>query len=365
MKLNEAVCPELRVFADKCVDCGLCLKGCIMSDQLEEGPGKVVSHFLKNGVIEDDWAFRCSLCGYCSSVCPVGADLRSVMTALRKRACAKPSLKMRKLFAGVLAFQFMAAWEHMGTPPVFPKGKGRRLFFPGCALASSDPELVLMTWRELRSLDSDMGIMVGCCGTPAASLGRDDVAEGIRSELAKTLMSCGVEEIVVACPNCLKALSSLPVKVSSIWGCLGGNGSLSGSRHAELEGAMFHSPCPLRDDERELAEVERLAEEVCPSIRTDPYGSKGGLCCGAGGMVPIVHPEVLSSWSERISRYRRNGETVVCCCQSCVDSLGGGDSDVVHLLRLMLGGASPPPPTGLSRWTNRRKLRRAILDDVE
>ncbi len=359
MKLDDAGLSKLRLFADRCVDCGLCLKGCMMSGELKDGPKNVISRFLRKGAIDDDWAFRCSLCGYCSTVCPAGADLRSVMIALREASCKKPPLRMKKIFAGVLLFQFMATWRYMGTPPVFPKKRGKRLFFPGCAMASSDPELALKTWRALISMDPDMGIMVDCCGTPASSLGRRDVFDRIRGRIEKKLTVWGVEEIIVACPNCLKALSSLPMKVTPVWGYLGN--TISDLQALEGKEAMFHAPCPLRGQNRELAEVERLARTLFPSIRTKPYGANGGMCCGAGGMVPIVHPKTFSDWSRRISDYRKDGEIVLCCCQSCVDAMGGRDADVIHLLRVMLGGEAPPPPTGLGRWINRRKLRKAIL----
>lgn len=359
LKLDDMALSELRLFADKCLDCGLCLKGCTMSDELNDGPKNVISRFLREGTVDDDWAFRCSLCGYCSTVCPAEADLRSVMIELREASCKKPSLRMKKIFAGVLLFQFMATWRYMGTPPVFPKKRGRRLFFPGCAMASSDPELVLNVWRALISLDPDTGIMVDCCGTPALSLGRRDVFERIRDRLEKKLTVWDVEEIIVACPNCLKVLSSLPVKVAPVWGYLGKTRADYDVFHDKE--AMFHAPCPLRGQDRELAEVEELARSLFPSIRTKPYGANGGMCCGAGGMVPVAHPETFSSWSRRISGYRKGGETIVCCCQSCVDAMGGRDADVVHLLRAMLGGEAPPPPTSIGRWINRRKLRRAIL----
>ncbi len=52
------------------------------------------------------------------------------------------------------------------------------LFFPGCQLAASAPDNVERAYRYLAErLSGGVGLMLGCCGAPAAWAGRQELFE--------------------------------------------------------------------------------------------------------------------------------------------------------------------------------------------
>ncbi len=253
---------------------------------------------------------------------------------------------------GVALFQRISLSSPMTTVPLFPNSRGGRLFFPGCSMSSSDPELATKTWNYLRSKDGDTGIMIGCCGVPYRSIGRSDRADEVIEKLERALAKNKVSEVIVACPNCLEGLSGLSMPVRSIWSVFDPGELYSCS---DRPSAMVHSPCPLRSRDGDLRSFLSLARSVFPDVRERPYRSSG-LCCGSGGMSFMFFPDQAEKWRKKLRSFREVDEKVICGCQSCVETLGGEEAGAVHLLRSILGGKSPNPPGTFRRWTNRRAL---------
>lgn len=326
-----------------------------MAESWDGAPGRALADLME-GELDPLFPFHCTLCGFCREVCPVGADLPAAMKDLREDSWRRKPALMALRSLGAILFQTLALSHPMTTGPVFPQKKGGRIFFPGCSMSSSDPELAILTWNYLRSKDRDTGIMIGCCGVPYRSIGRSDRADEVAKNLQSVLSERDVSEVIVACPNCLEGLSGLSMPVRSIWSVMDPAELLScGDRSP----AMVHSPCPLRGREGDLQAFLALARSAFPGARERPYRSSG-LCCGSGGMSFLFFPDQAKKWRENLRRFRTADERAICGCQSCVETLGGSDSGAVHLLRSILGGDSPKVPGAFGRWINRRGLVKKI-----
>lgn len=124
-----------------------------------------------------------------------------------------------------------------------------KLFFPGCALTSTNPELVKSVYLYLNKKDSSIGLWSACCGRPLSQFVDRNSATPFQNKLLKMIPRKENVTIITACGNCFTEFKLITdkfknIKIESLYDYIS-NDEWSIS-NKEL--FYIHHPCPARSD---------------------------------------------------------------------------------------------------------------------
>lgn len=228
------------------------------------------------------------------------------------------------------------------------------VFFPGCSLINYALPLVTAVLDTLRQAGSVDGASLLCCGKilsfePDGEAVRASFEESLRSHVA----AAGVERIVAACPNCVRALRdalavdeatagvevvALPEELARLGYRVDGAVAarlVAGDPAAPVRLAA-HDSCPDRD-RGEFARGMRalLPEGLC----VDPaHAGARSLCCGsllrAAGKFEAADRMAARNAEEA---QEVGADALVTACLSCAFQLNAAQGEVpaVHFLELL------------------------------
>lgn len=209
--------------------------------------------------------------------------------------------------------------------------------------------------------------MLDCCNKPSHDLGRQDYFLAMFGEMRQWLMERGVEEVLVACPNCHRVFEGYGqgLKVRTVYEALAGQGlTWPGVGPATLS---VHDSCAVCQAPAVHQAVRRLADQAGLSLTEMPHHSPRTLCCGEGGGVGLLFPQLARTWVE-LRRQEAEGRTLLTYCAGCAGLLSR-HLPTRHLLDLLffpgatLAGSAPvsgPPWTYLNRLRLKWRLRRQV-----
>jgi Fe-S oxidoreductase len=243
------------------------------------------------------------------------------------------------------------------------RSRSKRLFFPGCTLPAQAPKHTLTLYDELRRRHPGTGVMMHCCGAPAGRLGMEESLLENAAEIRRQAESVGAEELVTACPECQWVLAAtLPgLSVRNAWEMLAGE--WHPPRLREGAAVAVHDSCLARREAGLHAAVRRLLESAGGTVREVDYSASKTRCCGHGGMLRAIDPELFRDIAKR-----RTGESSlpwVTYCADCRSALQASGAPVIHLLDFLLEPdlertLQDPPPGRLARYANRLKTKWAF-----
>ncbi len=320
---------QLQTVSETCIECNLCLKECGFL-QRYGNPKTIVQAF---DPLRPDRtpAFECSLCGLCTAVCPVGIDPAGVFLEMRREA-------VRNGGGGQSGYGVISRYEKRGTSKRYtwyalPEGCDT-VFFPGCNLPGTRPQRVMQLYEWLRAGGPSLGIVLDCCMKASHDLGRQDVFLAMLDELKGWLSEHGVRTILVACPNCHAVFRKYGTgfAVKSVYEVLS---------HRELPRAgtrapgtmVIHDPCAVRFESSMQDAVRDLVSKLGPDVGKVAHQREKTLCCGQGGAVHFVAPELAGKWRS-LRKEEAAGRKIVSYCGGCVDFLGAA-APAVHILDLV------------------------------
>lgn len=342
-------------FRKDCTGCGVCVDVCPFLAEFGT-PEKVLSD-------RPEVAFHCTSCRRCEAVCPLKLSPPAAFFETKERLIRENRISspVRKAMDGALAF----AKAGHGFPFSFYGGKDT-VFWPGCGLAANRPGLVLKIRDILnRHLQQKIGLVLDCCYDPVFTLGDADTTFAALQEINKRLHDGGVRKVITGCLNCHKLLLEhleniqvvfilevLPPEVFQL----------------QEQGLIYlHHPCPSSQWEDIRNAAQRVASHIhpprqAPVQKTDSKSitheveSSAPLCCGVGGGLSSLFPELADRFLTRIIQ-EGTGRTVVTYCAGCQNRFLKQGVDAVHLLEY-LAGASPrrSVPSPLRQWINRLAL---------
>lgn len=315
--------------AADCVHCHLCRDSC----------GFLGKYGIDIGDTDRlrELAYHCFLCGKCTEVCPLDIDGRQTVLDMRRdRAASEERPQIEKAYRGALAekrhYRF-SNWRH---------AEGRTVFFPGCNFPSLFPK----TCREASRIFAGHGIgtVYECCGKPVAELGFKEDEDRIINEIRTRLAQNGIEEIVLACPNCRDFFADrLGVRVTGIYAKLR---ELGEGRVIDMDAKLF-LPCPDRQGDVWLGEIREF-------IRGEISFVEGVQCCGLGGNAAMLEADIAKGFAARLAE--QDPGQVYTYCASCTGSFRRkGYSSFNHILPLILG--TDETPDTLKSYLNRVMTR--------
>ncbi|HEY5529114.1 MAG TPA: molybdopterin-dependent oxidoreductase [Thermoleophilia bacterium] len=324
-----------------CVSCGVCTDACDVLGQERLAIGEVASRVLE-GTVDDSLTgavSRCSLCGLCCAECPANVDSKEVMTAAREEfvsSGALSALGYEHLFTGCGLNVFT---DYKKAYSISYEDLKRQecdvVFFPGCALSAYSPELVRRVHGWLEGQGASVGVIDSCCGTALICAGLPDRARESRARLAEEIAAAGAGRLITACPDCFCELSGRleGIEVVSL-------SSLLRERGVRVSGAerlTVHDSCPDRASLTVGGDVRAILSGY-ELVEMEHFG-KNTICCGSGGLVSSVDPELCDTRARtRVEEFRATGAVrLVTSCVNCAHRLNGaaGAGEVLHYLELV------------------------------
>lgn len=357
---SNAVRSSAEILSPDCKLCKMCLKECPLIQKWGM-PGELATQWLAGKLSAEQTraiAFECTLCGLCTQVCPVrGLDPRGFFQALREEA-VRDNPAILSPYKGLLRYErtgLTGAFSFYGLPDGV-----RRVFFPGCALSGTRPDTVLRVLERLRMEDPATGFVMRCCTKPSLMLGRRDYFLEQNRTLFARLEAAGVQEVLVACPNCFNALRTAepPFAVRTVYEVLADNDPEPAPGMERVKTAV-HDPCVLRAEKTVHAAVRDLLWNHGCSVSEMRHAHHKALCCGEGGGLAIAHPKLADTWLHtRLTEAK--GRELAVYCAGCLERLAP-HAPTRHVLDILLDGPAGDPPrpsSGAATYFNRLRLKK-------
>lgn len=369
---NEASAVKEASRCLKC-DCMECVKGCVYLKYYKHYPKVYVRQVYNNEAIvrgtrqANKMINSCMLCGLCDTVCPEDFAMGDVCLEARRNMIDKGTMPPS---AHEFALRDMAfadgdkcalARHAPGT------NESEYVFFPGCQLTATDPGGAERAYADLRERLGKVGLILRCCGAPAAWSGRDALFKESLAELKTSWEELGSPRIIAACPSCIKILrEAMPeAEIVSHWSIL----SALGLPETALKtgGTLaVNDPCAAREDGALRADVRGLLDALGVAMVEPEYTGELTQCCGYGGLLNDVNPELGQTAAK--ARADAVDEDYVTYCAMCREMIARTGKAAMHLYDLIYPGrnraGTRPTPGHSERRENRVHLREKLLREL-
>ncbi len=371
---------------DACTRCKTCGLWCSVAVSLEEIDNKDIlpserietlksiaaQKDIPHEEIEQIWAgtYRCTLCGRCTEVCPVGIGLRDLWKGMREDFVRDGHFPpILNVVQEAIANQHnpmdydneeRAMWvEFLDDPPddLYQKERAEVVYFIGCVSSFSPavqkiPEAFCQILTKANVDFTILGERERCCGFPLLLAGIHKGVEELKDHNIKTIKEIGAKTIVYSCPSCYHTWSHEYRK------------DLEGVRlvHAtqfleeliktgqvelpkDVTGTItYHDPCDLGRGSGVYEAPRRVIQSI-PGLNFVelPENSRKALCCGGGGDVEMYDDALTAKVAaKRAGQARDAGATLFAtACQQCVRTLTNGvkgieaDIEVLDVIELV------------------------------
>ena len=370
---------NIKEFVKNCSSCKRCQRVCPFLD----------TYGMPNEIITEkpEKVFLCSNCKACDTVCKeklLPSDALFEMKSILMRNGPIPE-EVRNAKQSASGF---AMRGHKFPFSYYPSTD--TVFWPGCGLAGTSPEIVKKTVGLLSEhLNKKVGVVLDCCFDPLYQLGDVDSAEKATKKIQERLNRHKVMHVITGCTNCTKVLSHYlqETKVEHILEVLHDNSSnpdslisnnpsspssisplsKGGYRGVKGDGGglFLHHPCPsfgldgirerakayvqslsngsqfIKDNENTDSPVNEIKESLRPS------------CCGHGGGISSLSPDLSDKFTEKVMK-ASNGSPVVTYCMGCKGKFLEKGQKAYHLLEFITGVKPIEKPVASGKkWVNR------------
>jgi CheY-like chemotaxis protein len=307
--------------------------------------------------------FECHLCALCKAICPEGLDPAAMFLAMREKTFK--DVEKKGWHRRILAYEKRGTSRRY-TWYALPDGC-ETVFFPGCTLPGTRPDVTLRLIDYLQHRIPALGIVLDCCTQPSHDLGNYDHFRQMFYEMARYLTRNHVKRILTACPNCHQVFQKYGhgFSVQTVYEFLD---LQPPDDFPTLTGSFaLHDPCPMRFEDAAMESIRDLAKKTGLSLLPMAHEKARTVCCGEGGAVPLVSKPLSDAWGK--TRLDEAGENpVLTYCAGCADTLGRF-APTFHLLDLLFKPsvcldqkprASRAPFTYLNRLLLKRKLKKTF-----
>ncbi|HMK50658.1 MAG TPA: VTT domain-containing protein [Thermodesulfovibrionales bacterium] len=327
--LRPALRKELETFSQKCINCELCRKECAFLKKYGK-PKDIADSYNPSDRSHRAMPFECSLCRLCAAVCPVKLDPARMFLEMRREMVSSGR-------GDYPEHAVILGYEKKGTSPRFsfytiPEGCDT-IYFPGCTLQGTRPDKVIKVYDHLRQKVPNLGIVLDCCTKPSHDLGREDYFNAMFQEMKNYLVDKGIRNVLVACPNCYKVFKNYggEISVGSVYEFMAQNGLPD---TGQVQGTItIHDSCAVRFEEPVHAAIRDLVTAKGLTIKEMPHHGKKTLCCGEGGSVGFLAPDLAKNWGN-IRKKEADGKRIITYCAGCANYLGSltPTSHIIDLL---------------------------------
>jgi Fe-S oxidoreductase len=230
--------------------------------------------------------------------------------------------------------------------------KSDLLLFSGCSTLKTAASTIIATGRLFNQAGVSFQVLEDepCCGWPLYQLGDFEGARAFSARVREAVMGSGAKRVVAVDADCYRMLST---RTARFVGDLGGvsvahavgelanllqKGALK-VRKALSAPITYHDPCALarycEDNESPRAILKAITNG---EIREMATSGKWANCCGAGGMLEVIRPELAARVALlRLEEALETGaSTLATGCPRCADLLSrAAASDASGSVRVM------------------------------
>lgn len=353
MKLDDARVKKLvqENALTLCIECGKCSASCPRMLTGKEYSPRILAHKLiaepdSETYIENS-VWECLTCGLCEERCPSGVDISKFILEMRTLLAGTKGLKGYRSHDGALH-----SWMRLMTAPdlkqdrldwVGPELKVARsgpvAFFSGCApyfdvffaqigvdtLAAARAGIRLLNFLDITPvlLENER-----CCGHDLLWTGDRENFEALCHLNYQEFRAAGVEEIVVACPECYQVLGGLmpeivpemDIRVTLLADLILREVSKGGVSFRPLERRVtFQDPCRLGRTPGGVENPRALLGRIPGlELREMKNSGRGAVCCGNNAFINC------DAYSKRIQIERlkeakaARADLLVTACPKCM-----------------------------------------------
>jgi heterodisulfide reductase subunit D len=290
--------------------------------------------------------FRCTLCGNCQEICPVGIHLKDLWLSLRhdlvhsRQYPKKIDMIKNNLNESQNVFaednDERSEWvEDMRDAPDhgFLRKKAEVVYFTGCVaayypLAQKIP-IALAEILETSGVDFTLlGKDEWCCGFPLLGAGLKDLFQGFIEHNVAAIRKKEAKKVVFACPSCYQMWREYYPHEFEIFHSTQFLLDLVLKGQIQLKNldmsVTYHDPCDLGRGTRVFEPPRELLRSI-PGITFTELSEnrKSCRCCGGGGNLEMIDPELATKIARRkIDEVVQSGaQAVVTACQQCVRTM--------------------------------------------
>jgi Fe-S oxidoreductase len=303
-----------------------------------------------------DVLYQCLECGQCLTWCLPEIDIASIVEN-RRRSIVKLGSYPKGLDSMVSSIRTQhnpfdedhdsrMKW-HVSTK----SGKQKIAYFVGCTASYREAEIARATVSVLEFLGFSVSVLSDeyCCGSPLFRTGFEEDGHALASHNVQVFNDLDVEEIVVSCPGCHRALTkdysrlgfnfNKPVRHISEFL----QEAIDDLPHGVLpEQTIYHDPCHLG---RHLGIYEPprnvISRVTNKGLIEFEKNRENAMCCGNGAGLRTLFPEKAKAiGTERIRQAQDMGATtlVTACpfCKNMLKAVASGQVAVLDLPELVL-----------------------------
>jgi uncharacterized membrane protein YdjX (TVP38/TMEM64 family)/Fe-S oxidoreductase len=354
---------ELKRISEDCIGCDACQKKCEFLKKYGK-PKEIAEVYDPSDKAFQAMPFGCSLCQLCASVCSEKINPAAMFLEMRRE---KVRLRQGDYpeHAGMLAFERRGTSQRY-TYYAIPAGCDR-VFFPGCALSGSRPDKTFRLYEHMKKSIPTLGVVLDCCMKISHDLGRERHFTTTFQEMKNFLLGNGVRNVIVACPNCHRMFKEHGGKLSvkTAYEIVARNGF---PRTEPIKDVItVHDPCAVRFEKDAHSAVRHLVANQGLTIEEMPHHEERTLCCGEGGFVGCISPDLAKAWGTAITG-EADGRRIITYCAGCTNHLNA-IAPTSHILDLLfepkatLAGkvkVSKAPVTYLNRLRLKSRFRKSI-----
>ena len=364
---------EAALEASRCIQCECmeCVKQCPFMQKYKAYPKKYVREVYNNLSITmgthhaNKMINTCAMCSQCSAVCPNGLDMSDMFLAARQHMTSSGKMPASAFEFALLDMEYSMSEDYFLARPAKGQSSCEYLFFPGCQLGASEPELVTRIYRELDGrLGGDTGILLGCCGIMALWAGDNARFNESVKQISDAYNALGKPKVVTGCLNCAQTLREhCGIDAIGVWEVLADEAP---DRKHQKKGKSLNlkHACGGRYDTEIFAKVKIFTESLGYELE-ESISAELSNCCGYGGLLSFADKELSNEFAQK--GVEQSGEQpVLTYCINCRDMLLRNGVESYYLLELLYPdgeGLNRRYPTWSERQDNRRILKRNILKE--
>jgi heterodisulfide reductase subunit D len=358
--LEMEACTQCRLCADVCPAVSASRDGMLSALSRMKGLKQVLRSrtslfrklFGKKGTSEEEWkkfsgdVFRCTLCGSCQQVCPVGIGLKNIWLSIRRDISnsggrpGKIDMIRDNLEESHNVFaednQERADWvDNIRDAPEdrYIRDKAETVYFTGCVsayfpLAQRIP-MALAHILDVSHVDFTLlGEDEWCCGFPMLGAGLGDTLQTFIDHNVEAVRRKGASRVVFACPSCYQMWREYYPRQFEILHGSEFLAQLLKENRIPLKNlpltVTYHDPCDLGRGAGVYDEPREVIRSI-PGVKLVemPANRENCRCCGGGGNLEMFDPELSSAIAARKMEdvLSTGAQVVVTACQQCVRTL--------------------------------------------
>ncbi|MFH2133053.1 MAG: (Fe-S)-binding protein [bacterium] len=293
-----------------------------------------------------DTVFKCTLCGNCQEVCPVGIRLKDIWLSLRQDLVHSSAYPKKVDMIGQNISESHNVFDEdneeradwVDDIPEAPedgliRDQAAVVYFTGCVSAyfPMAQQIPIALSRIFTAAEVDftlLGEEEWCCGFPLLGAGLREMTGEVIAHNMAAIREKGAHTIVFACPSCYQMWREYYPPEFEIFHFTEYVYHLIRNGRVPLQElpltVTYHDPCDLGRGAKIYDEPRQVIRSL-PGVRLVEMARNREkcACCGGGGNLEMIDKDLSAAIAgEKIAEAQATGaQAIVTACQQCVRTM--------------------------------------------